>query len=104
MTRATVLLLSLSFAAASQTIDTIAGAGPPGGPVGPDGAAAVAVQIGAPSGVAVDSAGNIYVVSPAFHRVLEIDSKGVVTTAADGVSADRVAVDQNGNLFITDSV
>src|SRR5437016_7272550 len=99
MTRATILLLLLSFPASSQTIDTIAGAGPPGGPVGPDGAAAVNVQIGAPSGVAVDSAGNVYVVSPELHRVLRIDSKGTVTTVADGVSADRVAVDQNGNLF-----
>ena len=96
-------------------ITTVAGIGPPGfsGDNGP----ATSAQLALPTGVAVDSAGNLYI-ADYNNRIREV-SNGVITTIAGngtaGFSNDNgpatsaqlnspagVAVDASGNLFIAD--
>jgi hypothetical protein len=90
-----------------------------------DGAAATSANLNEPSGVAVDGAGNVYIVDGFDHRIREIAS-GMITTIAgngtacspstaacgDGAAATSanlsfptgVAVDGAGNVYIADSV
>ena len=73
-----------------------------------------------PTGVAVDGAGNVYVADTENSVIRKITPDGVVTTfagtagrvgSADGIGAiarfnfpSRIAVDGNGNLFVTDEL
>jgi uncharacterized protein (TIGR03437 family) len=100
----------------TYTIQTFAGNGTPGfsGDNGP----ATDAQLNQPQGVAVDSAGNVYIADYSNHRVRKV-SNGVITTVAGGGTAGDngsatsaqvnlpigVAVDSAGNLYIgaTDS-
>ena len=102
----------------SGTITTIAGTGEQG--FSGDGGAAVAAQLSLPSGVAVDAAGNLYIADRYNHRIRRVDRFGTITTIAGtggrGYSGDGgpavaaqlnspsdVAVNGNGNLYITDT-
>ncbi len=83
-----------------------------------DGDRATAAQLNSPSGVAVDSAGNIYIVDYGNYRIRKITAAGVISTVAgngnDGPCGDgdpatsaqmnpyAVTVDSLGNLFIAD--
>jgi uncharacterized protein (TIGR03437 family) len=99
-------------------ITTVAGNGTPGY-IGDNGPAAAA-QLDHPLGVAVDSAGNLYIADEGNQRLRKI-SNGVITTVAgngtpneggdngpaigaelDGPSG--VAVDAAGNLYIADAL
>ena len=99
------------------TITTIAGTGERG--FSGDGGPAVEAQLGGPSGVAVDGAGNVYFNEIDNPRIRKVDSMGTITTIAGtgerGFSGDRgpaveaqfrdprgVAVDWAGNVYITD--
>ena len=99
------------------TITTVAGTGE-GGFSG-DGGAATEAQLDSPIGVAVDSAGNLYIADTLNKRVRKVDSTGTITTVAgtgeggfsgDGGAAVQaqlsspagVAVDGAGNLYIAD--
>ncbi|MGH8909881.1 MAG: caspase, EACC1-associated type [Egibacteraceae bacterium] len=103
----------------SGTITTLAGTGTRGfsGDNGP----ATAAQLNSPLGVAVDVAGNLYIVDTSNARVRRVDSSsgGVITTVAGngtpGFSGDNgpattaqlmgprsVAVAADGNLYIAD--
>jgi uncharacterized protein (TIGR03437 family) len=99
------------------TISTVAGSGTPG--YGGDGAAATAAQLFVPIGIAVDSAGNLYIADFTNNRVRKVSTGGTITTVAGngtaGYSGDGgpaanatlngptdVAVDSNGNLYIAD--
>ena len=82
-------------------------------------AAGSGARFTAPSGVAVDSAGNVYVADTGTNTVRKITPAGVVTTLAgsptdsgstDGTGTNArfngptgVSVDAAGNIFVTDS-
>jgi uncharacterized protein (TIGR03437 family) len=99
------------------TITTVAGNGTQG--FGGDNGPATSAQLFRPSGVAVDSAGNLYI-ADTFNNCIRKVSGGVITTVAgsgtQGFSGDNgpatsaqlywpwgVAVDSAGNLYIADS-
>src|ERR1035437_8017753 len=98
-------------------ITTVAGSGT-GGFSGDNGPATSA-QLYLPLGVAVDSAGNLYIADNGNERIRKV-SNGVITTVAGsgtgGFSGDNgpatsaqlafpagIAVDSTGNLYIGDS-
>jgi sugar lactone lactonase YvrE len=95
-------------------ITTVAGNGRAGfsGDNGP----ATSAQLSFPSGVAVDSAGNLYIADELNNRIREV-SNGVITTVAGGGSLigenglatsaqlnlpEDLAVDSVGNLYISE--
>ncbi len=99
------------------TITTVAGTGAAGfaGDNGP----AASARLNNPSGVALDSAGNLYIADFNNHRVRRVDPSGIITTVAGngsiGYAGDNgpaisarlnypsgVAVDTKGNLYIAD--
>ena len=101
----------------SGVITTVAGTGVRG--FGGDGGQAVAARLANPSGVAVDSGGNLYIADDGNDRIRKVDTTGVITTVAGdgagGFSGDGgqavlaqlrsptgVAVDSAGNLYIAD--
>ena len=103
---------------ASGALTRIAGNGKAG--YAGDGGSAVAAQLEFPDGVAVDTAGNLYVSDSAANVVRLVSAAGVITTYAGGgtagysgdgspaalaqLSAPRgLAIDAAGNLYIADS-
>ena len=108
-----VILIARSALAQQYFISTIAGGAPPVTP-----AAAVGVSIGKPSGVATDSAGNLYFTS--LNCVFKVATSGRLTLVAGnsraGYSGDGgpaiaaqlnspwgVAFDRADNLYIADT-
>ena len=111
---------------ATGVITTVAGTATAG--FSGDGAAATAAQLSIPTDVALDGAGNLYIVDNNNHRIRKVDSAGVITTVAGTGTADtqgrirggfsgdggaataaqlayprKVALDGAGNLYIADS-
>ena len=100
------------------TITTIAGTGECG--FGGDGGPAVEAELCNPYGVAVDSAGNVYIADAGNRLIRKVDSTGTITRIAGsgnfGFSGDGgpavevglrnprgVAVDSSGNVYIADT-
>jgi sugar lactone lactonase YvrE len=96
---------------------TVAGTGEQG--FSGDGGAATGALLDSPAGVAVDSAGNIYIADTRNHRIRKV-SGGIITTIAGtgvaGFSGDNgpavsaaldnptaLSLDSNGNLYIADT-
>ncbi len=101
----------------SGTITTVAGTGTQG--YNGDGIPAVTAQLSLPGAVAVDTAGNIYIVDTWNNRIRKIDPSGTINTIAgtgfpgvlgDGGPAtsaqlnepEGIAVDSSGNVYIAD--
>ncbi len=105
--------------AATGIITTVAGAGIYG--YSGDGSAATSAELGNPSSVAVDQAGNLYIADSANNRIREVSAAtGVISTFAgtgvagyngDGIAATSaelndpsgIAFDGAGNLYIADN-
>lgn len=100
------------------TISTVAGTGEAG--FSGDGGPAVAARLAWPSGLAFDSAGNLYIADEQNNRIREVTTGGTIqTVAGNGVAGfagdggpataaslalpDGVAVDADGNLYIADT-
>ncbi len=96
---------------------TIAGTGAPG--FSGDGGPASAAELNGPSGVTLDSAGNLYIADTMNHRIRRIAPDGTISTIAglgtcdfsgdDGPAASaalclpaQTAFDHSGNLLIAD--
>lgn len=101
----------------SGIITTVAGNGIRG--FSGDGGPATSAQLTFPTGVAVDTSGNLFIVDLNL-RVRKVATSGIITTVAgngtccfsgDGgpaisaqVASVSIAVDRGGNLFIADSI
>jgi DNA-binding beta-propeller fold protein YncE len=109
--------------ARTRDITTVAGNGnwwEPNRGFSGDGGAGTSAMLHYPYGVAVDRAGNVFIADTHNHRIRRVDARtGIITTVAgngtQGFSGDGrpatsaslhypsgVAVDNNGNLFISD--
>ena len=108
-------VLSGGSVASGGLVTTLAGSGQAGFA---DGSGSVA-QFNAPTGVAVDSSGTLYVADESNHRIRKITTEGAVTTlAGDGYwgSTDgsgptarfkypsALALDNSGNIYVADSI
>jgi trimeric autotransporter adhesin len=99
---------------ARGVLTRVAGNGRPG-----DGGPAASAPLGSLNGVAVDTAGNLYLADATYHRILKVATNGFTTTVtgngSPGFSGDNgpaanaqlanpmgVAVDAAGNLYIAD--
>jgi trimeric autotransporter adhesin len=106
------------------TINTFAGNGqvsPGGGPgVFGDGGPATAANLHLPSGVAVDSSGDIYIADTADNIIREVTTDGIINTIAgdsfpgflgdtgQAINAELyapedIALDSSGNIYIADT-
>ena len=86
---------------ADGSIATVAGTGDCGS--GGDGGPAATAQICRPTGIAADSAGNLFIADTGNNRIRQISPDGSITTLAETVTATSVAVDQAGNLYVNDA-
>jgi len=103
---------------AGGTITTIAGNQTTG--FSGDGGLATSASLYAPSGVAVDASGNLFIADSGNNRIRKVSASGVISTVAgngtsnysgDGGTATSaslygpygVAVDATGNLFVADN-
>lgn len=97
---------------------TFAGNGTAG--LGGDGGPAQTAELNQPGACTVDAAGNVFIADTLNHRIAKVDTGGVITTvagtgqagtSADGVTAVAaalnspagVAVDGDGDIFISDT-
>lgn len=110
-----IYLVLFAIVAKAQNVSTIAGTG--GGGATGDGGAATAAQIGVPTSITTDAAGNIYFTDYSNNVVRKIDPSGTISlvagsgssvgdggaaTAAMVYSPHGIAVDASGNIYIAD--
>jgi uncharacterized protein (TIGR03437 family) len=83
-----------------------------------DGGRAISARLAVPSSVAVDAAGNLFILDSNNERIRQVSPAGVVTTLAGGgvttadgipaylafLSPSGIAVDSSGSLFISDGL
>jgi uncharacterized protein (TIGR03437 family) len=90
------------------------------GRFGGDGGLATGASLAYPSGLALDSAGNLYIADSSLSNIRRVDKNGIITTiagqtgaagfAGDGGPATKallgnpsgLAIDKSGNLYIAD--
>lgn len=92
------------MSANTGNIEAVAGTGFAGGYSG-DGGPATSAQLNSPSGLALDSAGNLYIADTVNNVIREVAAKtGIITTFARGlIFPSDVALDSAGNLYIADT-
>ena len=79
---------------AEGVITTFAGTGEQGD--GGDGGPATGAQFYYPGGIAIDSAGNVYIADLYGHRIRKVDTEGIITTfAGTGEAGDE---DKDGDI------
>jgi uncharacterized protein (TIGR03437 family) len=85
------------------TLTRIAGNGRNG--ISGDGGPAIAAQLSAPDGIAVDSAGVVYYAERQANLIRRIDTRGIITTFASGDlnQPSGLALDAAGNLYVADT-
>ncbi len=107
--------------ATTGIITTVAGDGNAG--ITGDGGLATSANLNFPAGLAIDGAGNLYIADSNIHVIRRVDAvTGIITTVAgvignpgytgDGGAAtsaelntpEGIALDNNGNLYIADSL
>jgi sugar lactone lactonase YvrE len=103
--------------ATDGTITTVAGTGTQG--FSGDGGAATSAKLNVPTGLVLDSAGNLYIADANNNRIRKVNTSGTITTVAgtgtmgfsgDGGAATSarlnypfgIALDSTGNLYIAD--
>jgi uncharacterized protein (TIGR03437 family) len=84
---------------ANGVITTVAGGGTATG----DGGPATGASLASPLGVAVDTAGNLFITEANGNRVRKVSKSGTITTIAGIDSPWHVTVDASGNLYVTQS-
>jgi sugar lactone lactonase YvrE len=84
---------------ADGMIRTVAGGGPPDATG--DGIPATSAYLAAPLGVAVDTAGNLYIGEALGGRLRKVAPDGIITTVATFfLGATHVTLDPAGNLYV----
>ena len=82
-------------------ITTVAGTGKIGSTG--DGGPAIQARLSGPTGLTMDSKGNLYVGEIIGNRVRRIDTSGTISTVVDNiVGPSALAFDRDGNLFIAE--
>ena len=90
-----------------------------GGGTGSDGSPATAAHLFAPTGIAIDHYGNLYIADNGANKVRKVDTSGIITTIAGTglggnfgnggpatnarLTAYGVAVDDSGRVFVSDN-
>lgn len=88
------------IAASGGNITTVAGTGVWG--ASGDGGPATRATLGAPSAVAVDAAGNLYIADSSNNSIRRVSTDGNIRTILTGYSIQSMAIDGAGNLYFVD--
>ena len=86
------MIRRVDLAANPVTITTVAGT-TQAKKYGGDGGRATEAQLNTPEGVAVDSAGNLYIADSDNNLVRKVDASGIITTLAGDTAAAKAAAD-----------
>lgn len=103
----------------SDNISLFAGSAAGSGSYSGDGGPATQATLNSPAGLAIDTAGNLYIADTYNNAIRKIDSTGTITTVAGGsfgstgnggpatqaklADPGGIAVDSSGNIYIADT-
>ncbi len=96
----TLILTTSLLANAQGIITTVAGKGTK---LNPDGGPASDALLGKTNGVALDSAGNLYI-GETYKGLRKVDTQGIINTLGSGMGPFGVALDTFGNIYVADNL